>query len=116
MPEEVKYDEWLNKYDIHGKEIFNKKEIQFFNRLVEENRLDIETYYINEVKISIMVIIESTDGAEDLVEFEFTKLKDEWYLVSKIYNQDHDYEEFFICDEWDEVLGYLQSINLDIPL
>jgi hypothetical protein len=114
-PTEVSYDDWLYKYDIHGKEIFNKKEIQFFNNLVEENRLDIETYYIDEVKISIMMMIESTNGDEDLVEFEFKKLTDEWYLVSKIYNQDPDYEQFFICDEWDEVLGYLKSINLTLP-
>ena len=120
MPEEVTYDQWLNKYDIHGLEPFNQKEIEFFNKLGKENRLEIESYSITEQKISIMMIIEdhdiSTDTViyKDIVEIELRKLKDDWYLICKNYNQSRTNEEYFIGDEWDEVLGYLESINLKL--
>jgi len=107
MPEEVKYDEWLNKYDIHGKEIFNKKEIQFFNRLVEENRLEIE--YIGESLVQLKI---PNIRYSNMTKVDIIKIKDDWYLIEE--TCDDDDGEFYICDEWDEVLGYLSSIDLKI--
>jgi hypothetical protein len=123
LPEKVTYDEWLAKYGIHGLELFTQKEIEFFEKLIKENRLNIESYKIDAKKVTIVMAIEIGDISEnnpvvelDIIEFEFRKLKDEWYLISKNIPDYFRRDEYYIGDEWDEVLGYLESINLKLPL
>ena len=111
-PEKVTYEEWLNKLNMCGKEPFTEKETKFFKQLIEENRSYIKSYTIGSKKISIMLI--EDEDEDDMTEIEFTKLTDNWYLIYKCYN--HDHEEYFICDEWDEILGYLISNPLDFPI
>jgi len=51
------------------------------------------------------------ESDDDILEIQLNKLEDDWYLIYKFYNLDS--EEYYICDEWDEVLGYLSSkVNL----
>jgi len=102
MPTEVSYDEWSNKL-MFGEEPFTEKEVKFFEKLSEENRIDID--YLDVCFIYII-----TDSRNY---FHIHKLKDDWYLIRN-YARDF-YSElvaYFICDEWDEVLGYLESKNL----
>jgi len=123
-PTKVSYDEWSNKFEIHQEEPFTEKETKFFEELIEENRIYIQSYLIEEnriyiqsytigsEKISIMLIEDEDD--DDMTEIEFTKLEDNWFTIYKCYN--HDHEEYFVCDEWDEILGYIISNPLDFPI
>jgi hypothetical protein len=109
-PTKVSYDEWLKKIDIHQKEPFTEKETKFFKELIKENRIYIQSYTIGSKQISIMLI----EDDDDMTEIEFTKLEDNWFTIYKCYN--HDHEEYFVCDEWDEVLGYIIRNPLDFPI
>ena len=111
-PTKVSYDEWLKKIDIHQKEPFTEKETKFFKELIKENRIYIQSYTIGSKQISIMLIEDEDD--DDMTEIEFTKLEDNWFTIYKCYN--HDHEEYFVCDEWDEILGYIISNPLDFPI
>jgi hypothetical protein len=117
MPEKVTYDEWLMKYKRFGACPFTKGQIDFFRKLKEENSdiVDNVKVYkstfgnIEGSEIRIQLLEESDD--DDIIEIQLNKLEDDWYLIYKFYNLDS--EEYYICDEWDEVLGYLGSkVNL----
>jgi hypothetical protein len=106
LPTKVSYDEWFKKLNMCSKEPFTQKEIDFFSKLVEENNFDIDSYSVDKPS-TINLIMDYYWNYEDIVVFEFIKLSDQWYLIS-----DHSHDKFYICDEWDEVLGYLESKNL----
>jgi hypothetical protein len=112
MPEKVTYDEWLKKYKRFGACPFTKGEIDFFRKLKEMNsdivdNVKVETKPHCEVEESEIHIqfFNMEEDDDDIIEIQLNKLEDDWYLIYKFYN--HDFEEFFICDEWEEVLGYL---------
>jgi hypothetical protein len=118
MPTKVSEDEWRKKFD-HGRELFTEKETKFFKQLIEENKggsSHISLYNIQPKDVSLTIYSDN---------IELYKLKDDWYLIY-VGNDDYYYEDeedgdgeaekFYICDEWDEVLGYLESIDLILPL
>ena len=105
FPEEITYEEWIEKKYKYAKEIFSQKEKDFFKNLAEENIQHINVYGDNKSEIVI-------NWTKDRGEILIIKLTDCWYLISNIYAFDFEDDEYFICDDWEEVLGYLSSINL----
>ena len=110
LPTKVDYEEWIKKFHMQSIDTYTKKELDIFEKLKEENPSLIESCEPNgdetEVSITIFSII------NDLIQIYISKLSDDWYLILE--QCGHEYEEFYICDEWDEVLGYLSSIDLKI--
>lgn len=104
MPEMVTSQKYQNKIDTHDTELFARDEYDFFVKLIRENEV-----WINDSDLGI-------DGKRDYVylrlypniEINITKLKDNWYLIDES-DSESDSDKFFICDEWNEVLGYLDS-------
>ena len=116
-PHTISDIEYQQKLDTHGKEPFSQKEMDFFKKLKEENVMSLydmdykiskgELYDIDlgtpDKSDTIFMQLYPSGEDDSLIEIEITKLKDDWYLI---------YEpgiDKFICDEWDEVLGYLGS-------
>jgi len=101
IPQTVGDVEYQNKLDTHGKEPYTQKELDFFEKLKKENTMSL---YDMEISIdTIFMQLYPGGDSDDLIDIEIIKLKDDWYLI---------YEpgiDKFICDEWDEVLGYLGS-------
>jgi hypothetical protein len=105
IPKTVSDAEWQKKLDSFGTEPFNQKEIEFFKKLKKENEKSIYNMDVESDKTThtVSMQIYPTGEGDDLIDIDITKLKDDWYLI---------YEpgiDKFICDEWDEVLGYLGS-------
>ena len=100
MPERVSRDDWYKKIHIHGRLNFTEKDDEFFKIFTRKNRkYFMINHHINE--ITILNTINYNDK-------RIIKLDDEWYLIS---NGDHSY---YICDEFEEVLGYLSSNGFNI--
>ena len=105
IPQTVTDVEYQNKLDTHGKEPFTQREMDFFEKLKKENTKSIYSLDFGMPGLTSVVYLQLYPSGEDdsLIEIDITKLKDDWYLI---------YEpgiDKFICDEWDEVLGYLGS-------
>jgi hypothetical protein len=103
IPHAVSDVEYRNKLDTHGKEPFTQKELDFFEKIKKENTDKIYSLDFGMPGKTNAVYLQLYPSGEDdsLIEIDITKLKDDWYLI---------YEpgiDKFICDEWDEVLGYL---------
>ena len=97
-PTKVNRSGYSKKLSIHGKSPFDEKELKFFENftLMNQNcetRLDISDF---DITCSL--------GGKDIL-IKITKLEDEWYLI-KCINYSHNH---YICDEWEEVLGYLSN-------
>jgi len=79
--------------------------LDFFEKIKKENTKSIYSLDFGMPGKTSVVYLQLYPSGEDdsLIEIDITKLKDDWYLI---------YEpgiDKFICDEWDEVLGYLGS-------
>jgi len=103
IPQTVSDVEYQQKLDTFGKEPFTKMEMDFFQKLKKENTKSIYSLDFGVPGKTNAVYLQLYPSGEDdsLIEIDITKLKDDWYLI---------YEpgiDKFICDEWDEVLGYL---------
>jgi len=96
MPTKVTEDEWNRKWKIHGLEKLTEIEKEFF-------RQKFRTYILSNSLVQLEI---------PNIRYSIIKIKDDWYLIKK--TCDDGDVEFFICDEWDEVLGYLSNINLKI--
>jgi hypothetical protein len=118
IPEEVNKEEWGNKYVTHGYSPFTEKEKEFF---VQFSKSD--SYYLNldnihsELRPSLNITNTNSDGEytgrfEDYFNIEILKLEDEWYLISKYKSLEGN--KYYICDQWEEVLGYLSSEGFNI--
>ena len=117
IPERVTRDVWYKKRMMYRQIPFSKEEIDFFQKLGEENvdsitdiSLSAEGFpllgpILNTGKLENIYIQFPTEEIDDINNIEITKLEDYWYLIHK----ESEFEEFFICDEWEEVLGYLSS-------
>ena len=105
MPEKVSEDDWSKKQDIHGLEKFTEKEKEFFLQKFREY-----IQYIGKSLVQLEIPISYSDMVK--VDIDIVKLKDDWYLIEE--TCDDGDGEFFICDEWDEVLGYLSKLYLKI--
>ena len=105
IPQTVGDVEYQNKLDMHGKEPYTQKELDFFEKLKKENTKSLYSLDFGMPGETNTVYLQLYPSGEDdsLIEIDITKLKDDWYLI---YEPEIDK---FICDEWDEVLGYLGS-------
>jgi len=135
MPKEISQKEWDEKIRIHGYEPFDKIEMDFYKKLRRENhRPGRKTGRIYEINLkqssrseNEVINISSQSAFADFetnisTDIEIIKLGDEWYLIYEYTFADAieagDYvaelgedERLFLCDEWEEVLGYLVSIT-----
>jgi hypothetical protein len=107
-PTMITLQEYQQKFNTHGTEPFTKEEYDFLRELEQKNEgwiydFDLCGYYL------FMQLYPIGDG-DDLIEINITKLKDNWYLIDEIFDEyDESGSDNFLCDEWDEVLGYLGS-------
>jgi hypothetical protein len=125
------------KLDIHDRVPFKKSEIEFFKKFREENKNKYKVskdYLWTDDHISGQSYRKDLESPKECSsisinllrnyarEWRIIKLDDEWYLISSYddskgidageYDEDYLEEEFtdyYICDEWEEVIGYLTS-------
>lgn len=104
-PKMITSQEYQQKFDTHGTEPFTQEEYNFFTKLKQENEGWIYEFDLGLLGKSHLVFMQLYPIGDDdnLIEIDITKLKDNWYLI------DEPGSDKFICDEWDEVLGYLGS-------
>ncbi len=100
-PKMITAEEYREKFDTHETENFTQQEIDFFNKLSKDNWGSI--YDIDLGKNLAIIQLYPVGDDDNLVEIDITKLKDNWYLI------DEPGIDKFLCDEWEEVLGYLGS-------
>lgn len=105
-PKMITAQEYQQKFDTHGTEPFTKEEHDFFLKLKRENEgwiYDFDLGIFDKKRDYLFMELYPIGDGDDLIEINITKLKDNWYLI------DEPGSDKFICDEWDEVLGYLGS-------
>jgi len=100
MSEKVGELDFFKKFKIHGIEPFTKRDLDFFQKLKKENGnsdcvIDLGTTGTIFIQLNRL----EYDGWALI---EITKLGDDWYLINGLSNN------LFICDEFDEILGYLE--------
>ena len=101
-PEEVSLDEFNKKAEIHGHEPFTQKEIDFLNGIEEIYQL---SFWPKVESCSVEFI----SKMYHIIHIQISKLKDDWYLIYEDRNLHHEHDRYYICDEWDEVIGYLET-------
>jgi hypothetical protein len=108
LPKRISADEFDKKIEIHGIEPLTQKEVEFFRKLVDKNNPNIRSYIPPDdpSKICLDIYYLYTET----ILFYIHKLTDDWYLICKYSGP----QESYICDEWDEVLGYLEYLKLKI--
>jgi hypothetical protein len=112
--------------------LFSKKEVEFFNRfsrdhLVLEPPTSLKEkllraasggyvrsdgYLCNMGNFLINGVDITHNRTNDIHRWKIIKLDDDWYLIHK-WTSDND-SKFYICDEWEEVLGYLVSNDFKV--
>ena len=120
LPTKVSEDEWKKKSNMYNDEEFNQKEVDFFKKVEEENPSKIFNVVISPGSITLEI------DDDNIMKFgmgwiRFYKKSDDWYLIYVkhedyndvfYYGEDGDGKEYYICDEWDEVVSYLEYNNL----
>ena len=105
-PTLINYAISKEKIETIGTESFSEKEIEFFQKIKEENKTaiyDIDFWSSGDFGTNIIFLSLYPSGEDDnLLEYEIQKLKDEWYIIC--YVSDGDY---YLCDEFEEVKGFL---------
>jgi hypothetical protein len=132
MPTKVGYNEWDRKLDMYVRETLTEKEKGFFHKLAEENNTCeknisyIESYrFIGRPLNEVILLIYNPVESNRIKEVSIYKLQDNWYLIIEsgpdVWDEDFANDptedptyKYFICDEWDEVIGYIESNNLKI--
>ena len=129
MPKEITSDEWDEQISTYEEEEFDEKEMEFYEKLKKDNpsgrRLNDSIYdfefrkskwYNSKYKLICIDNDEAFFNFETNsgIDIEITKLRAEWYLIHEFTHGDDDkgmYEDvkLFLCDQWEEVIGYLQS-------
>jgi hypothetical protein len=109
-PEEVSREKWNRKFFMYGRLPYTAEEVQFLNKF----------FYLYHVKFTIPSDFEidnvDNDDRHPYFSIKIIKLDDEWYLIHH-YISTRSYityeascNKYYICDEWEEVLGYLSDI------
>jgi len=110
-PEKVSADDCIKKYKRYSKLKFSDGEVEFFNKFSELNT-DYSSTLDNDWKDifdpNFKIYSKGNIITRNII--TIIKLDDNWYLISEINNTEFNLVyEFYICDEWEEVLGYLSS-------
>lgn len=103
LPEEVSLDDWMRKSQSYHTIDFTEREVDFFSKFTKEN----SPFYSFKLFGSYFFITNSSDFVE-LIRIRIIKLDDDWYLISSSNNT-----KFYICDEWEEVIGFLSNYKCD---
>jgi len=109
VPEEVSgEDEFNKKAKIHGPESFTQKEIDFFNGIYKIEEIYQLSFWplLSQSMPDSVEFINEMDG---IIHIQISKLKDDWYLIYEDRNLHKEHDRYYICDEWDEVIGYLET-------
>ena len=105
-PTLINYAISKEKIETIGTESFSEKEIEFFQKIKEENKgaiYNIDFWSSGDFGTNIIFLSLYPSGEDDnLLEFEIQKLKDEWYIIRYVNNDD-----YYLCDEFEEVKGFL---------
>jgi hypothetical protein len=118
QPKEVNRETFYKKLGTFGKVPFTAKEAEFFMKLKNKNRdylLKVKGYgYDVELEKPIIYDFDTIDIIYDksggYYHTKIIKLDDEWYLIDiYVSGYDSQFHQYLICDEWEEVLGYLES-------
>jgi len=138
MPEKATHEEWDKKLSVFGEEEFTQKEIDFFRNISESSSIPGSCkirYNIGTIPTPGYISIEDYKRKDNskginleiikvrdkITVIQFNKLSDDWYLIYdyvhfSMKSEEEDVVNWYICDEWEEVLGYLSSKNLNLPL
>lgn len=107
-PKKVTNEEFDNKLKNLGIEEFTKEEKEFFEKLRVNNTMAIDDYDMqNDNELFIILYQHNVD---ELLEICIKKLKDSWYLIqcnNMNYSEMYPGPDFFICDEFEEIEGFL---------
>jgi len=109
MPEEVSMTDWNAKGRMYGTRKFTEVEIGFFSKFSERNKpfyskLDndaITPYFLVSSRLTKLRLI-------------IYRLYDDWYLIENYVPSSDGVVnprnfKYYICDEWEEVIGYLTT-------
>ena len=87
--------------ETYEKETFSDSEISFFEKIGIDNQMYIYELIALRGCSSVYIQLYSASTEDGLTEIDIIKLTDSWYLINEVGI------DKFLCDEWDEVLGYL---------
>jgi len=105
-PKKVSREDFIKKSKFYNSIPFTKSEEDF---LIEFNKKwnsysDLESIY---TKTEVYFNFDEYLGN---VKLEIHKLDDDWYLITTQHYYESDIiDNYYICDEWEEVIGYLSS-------
>jgi len=135
IPTEVSREDWEKKYNMYREVLFSKKEVEFFNRfsrdhLVLEPPTSLKEkllraasggyvrsdgYLCNMGNFLINGVDITHNRTNDIHRWKIVKLDDDWYLIHYYAKSELiDISRYFICDEWEEVVGYLVSNDFKV--
>ena len=120
-PKEVNRETFYKKLDTFDEVPFTRKEVEFFRKLRNKNRdylLKVKGYD-TELENPVIYDFDTIDiiynKGHGSYRTKIIKLDDEWYLIDKYVSAyDSEFHQYFICDEWEEVLGYFVSHKFNI--
>jgi len=123
LPQKVSRIEVEKKLDFN-KIPFTKNELNFIDELKKKYKLTITKYFYELDRPDNFDEVSENDDSHTIsienesIWIQIIKLDDDWYLIVQISkdvygDEDLDVEdpssEYFICDEWEEVVGYLEN-------
>jgi len=115
IPEEVSEGEFQEKkfqfgQEPHGRHVqFTSDEKDFLKGLSMQHLKNLKLY---DDDYFFRIYIYNSSGHFCLGKIKITKLEDNWYLIE--YYTSGANTKYYICDEWEEVLGYLSSEGFNI--
>ena len=126
IPTEVSREDWEKKYNMYREVLFSKKEVEFFNRFSRDHlvlepptslkekllRAASGGYVRSDGYLCTMgnFLMKGIDiyNRTDILRWKIIKLDDDWYLIHYYEKSESiDISRYYICDEWEEVIGYL---------
>lgn len=112
LSEEVSIEEFHKKIQTFGRVEFTNGEKEFFKKFGDENG-DTISYHPIIPNHYFAITINDSKGYY-LGSIEITKLNDDWYAITK--GSKFESIRHYICDDWEEVLGYLSGCGYDFRI
>jgi hypothetical protein len=116
-PLKVSKEEWDKKL-MYGTAPFTKREFEFLQKVKEKNSSRGCKIGLGTLGESHTFTVRYKSGQYGFF-MEIIKLNDDWYLIqfnsgitgditNMEYEEEDDVSDLIVCDEWDEVLGYIE--------